>query len=161
MTPDHKMDRCTYLPSIGSSYTSPSTGCAAKFLMIAAVERRAASVEATTKLKVFVLARDRFVEILGPLYTLMAREKSPAVVTQRLMKLQTKVGTDLCEKCGAPLHAGWMCRAGCAGPRSQVGWYDGVVLTRRAFSCYQAEDQGLHTLLPELPYYMGAARLPF
>lgn len=52
---------------------------------------RAASVEATTKLKCFVLARDRFVEILGPLYSLMAREKSPAVVTQRLMKLQTKV----------------------------------------------------------------------
>jgi len=48
-------------------------------------------VEATTKLKCFVLARDRFVEILGPLYSLMAREKSPAVVTQRLMKLQTKV----------------------------------------------------------------------
>ena len=48
-------------------------------------------MEATTKLKCFVLARDRFVEILGPLYSLMAREKSPAVVTQRLMKLQTKV----------------------------------------------------------------------
>ena len=38
-----------------------------------------------------VLARDRFVANLGPLYSLMAREKSPAVVTQRLMKLQTKV----------------------------------------------------------------------
>lgn len=37
-----------------------------------------------------VLARDSFVDILGPLYSLMAREKSPAVVTQRLMKLQTK-----------------------------------------------------------------------
>ncbi|BDA41611.1 cGMP-dependent protein kinase 2 [Coccomyxa sp. Obi] len=58
-------------------------------------EPRAASVEATTKLKCFVLARDRFVEILGPLYSLMAREKSPAVVTQRLMKLQTK---------GTPTH---------------------------------------------------------
>ena len=44
-----------------------------------------------------VLARDRFVANLGPLYSLMAREKSPAVVTQRLMKLQTKV----CP----PLHA--------------------------------------------------------
>jgi hypothetical protein len=48
-------------------------------------------VEATTKLKALVLARDRFVELLGPLYSLMAREKSPAVVTQRLMRLQTKV----------------------------------------------------------------------
>ena len=38
-----------------------------------------------------MLARDRFVANLGPLYSLMAREKSPAVVTQRLMKLQTKV----------------------------------------------------------------------
>ena len=37
-----------------------------------------------------VLARESFVDILGPLYSLMAREKSPAVVTQRLMKLQTK-----------------------------------------------------------------------
>lgn len=125
MTPDHKMDRCTYLPSIGSSYTSPSTGCAAKFLIIAAVERRAASVEATTKLKVFVLARDRFVEILGPLYSLMAREKSPAVVTQRLMKLQTKVGTDLCEKCGAALACwvyvqGRMCWS--KVPGRLVGW---------------------------------------
>ncbi len=69
-------------------------------------------MEATTKLKVFVLARNRFVEILGPLYSLMAREKSPAVVTQRLMKLQTKV-------CFSPqyylsftianCHAGQMC----------------------------------------------------
>lgn len=52
---------------------------------------RAASIEATTQLKCLVLARDRFVEILGPLYSLMQREKSPAVVTQRLMQLQTKV----------------------------------------------------------------------
>ena len=51
---------------------------------------RAASIEATTHLKCLVLARDRFVEILGPLYSIMQREKSPAVVTQRLMKLQTK-----------------------------------------------------------------------
>ena len=52
---------------------------------------RAASVEATTQLKCLVLARERFVDILGPLYSLMQREKSPAVVTQRLMRLQTKV----------------------------------------------------------------------
>ena len=51
---------------------------------------RAASIEASTHLKCLVLARDRFVEILGPLYSIMQREKSPAVVTQRLMKLQTK-----------------------------------------------------------------------
>ncbi len=38
-----------------------------------------------------MLARERFVDILGPLYSLMQREKSPAVVTQRLMRLQTKV----------------------------------------------------------------------
>ncbi|CAK0742420.1 hypothetical protein CVIRNUC_001395 [Coccomyxa viridis] len=58
-------------------------------------EPRAASIEATTHLKCLVLARDRFVEILGPLYSIMQREKSPAVVTQRLMKLQTK---------GTPAH---------------------------------------------------------
>ena len=52
---------------------------------------RAASVEATTQLRCLVLARERFVDILGPLYSLMQREKSPAVVTQRLMRLQTKV----------------------------------------------------------------------
>ena len=56
-----------------------------------AVTCRAASVEATTQLRCLVLARDRFVDILGPLYSLMQREKSPAVVTQRLMRLQTKV----------------------------------------------------------------------
>ena len=48
-------------------------------------------MEATTQLKCLVLARERFVDILGPLYSLMQREKSPAVVTQRLMRLQTKV----------------------------------------------------------------------
>ncbi|CAL5219420.1 g1249 [Coccomyxa viridis] len=58
-------------------------------------EPRAASVEATTQLRCLVLARDRFVDILGPLYSLMQREKSPAVVTQRLMRLQTK---------GTPAH---------------------------------------------------------
>jgi cGMP-dependent protein kinase 2 len=46
-----------------------------------------------------VLARESFVDILGPLYSLMAREKSPAVVTQRLMKLQTKVGSPLALLC--------------------------------------------------------------
>ncbi|KAK9810359.1 hypothetical protein WJX72_009382 [[Myrmecia] bisecta] len=58
-------------------------------------EPRAASVEPLTKLVCLTLKRDRFVEILGPLEQIMAREKSNAVVTQRLMKLQTK---------GTPTH---------------------------------------------------------
>ncbi|KAK9867128.1 hypothetical protein WJX84_004628 [Apatococcus fuscideae] len=58
-------------------------------------EPRAASVEALTQMTCLTLQRDRFVEILGPLEQLMAREKSPQVVTQRLMKLQTR---------GTPTH---------------------------------------------------------
>ena len=56
---------------------------------------RAASVEAITRLVCLTLKRERFVEMLGPLEQLMAREKSPQAVTQRLMKLQTK---------GTPAH---------------------------------------------------------
>ena len=52
--------------------------------------RRAASVEATTRLVCLVLARDTFVAILGPLEALMAREKSVAVVSQRLARLASK-----------------------------------------------------------------------
>ncbi len=40
---------------------------------------RAASVEALTQLTCLTLQRDRFVEILGPLEQIMAREKSPQV----------------------------------------------------------------------------------
>eukprot|EP00891_Asterochloris_glomerata_P001614 jgi/Astpho2/1614/e_gw1.00028.5.1_t len=58
-------------------------------------EPRAASVEAITRLVCLTLKRERFVEMLGPLEQLMAREKSPQAVTQRLMKLQTK---------GTPAH---------------------------------------------------------
>ena len=71
---------------------------------------RAASVEATTQLKCLVLARERFVGILGPLYSLMQREKSPAVVTQRLMRLQTKVrpcATHGWCSAALPLHVCW------------------------------------------------------
>lgn len=56
-------------------------------------------MEATTKLKCLVLARERFVQLLGPLYSLMQREKSAAVITQRLMKLQTKVTSQFLEHC--------------------------------------------------------------
>lgn len=56
---------------------------------------RIASVEAQTRLICLTLRRDVFVEILGPLEQLMTREKSPQVITQRLLKLQTK---------GTPTH---------------------------------------------------------
>lgn len=52
-------------------------------------------MEAITRLVCLTLKRERFVEMLGPLEQLMAREKSPQAVTQRLMKLQTK---------GTPAH---------------------------------------------------------
>ena len=42
---------------------------------------RAASVEALTQMTCLTLQRDRFVEILGPLEQIMAREKSPQVIT--------------------------------------------------------------------------------
>lgn len=58
-------------------------------------EPRIASVEAQTKLICLTLRRDVFVEILGPLEQLMTREKSPQVITQRLLKLATK---------GTPTH---------------------------------------------------------
>ena len=47
-------------------------------------------MEATTRLVCLVLARDTFVAILGPLEALMAREKSVAVVSQRLARLASK-----------------------------------------------------------------------
>lgn len=50
---------------------------------------RIASVEAQTRLVCLTLRREVFVEILGPLEQLMTREKSPQVITQRLLKLQT------------------------------------------------------------------------
>ena len=56
---------------------------------------RIASVEAQTRLICLTLRREVFVEILGPLEQLMTREKSPQVITQRLLKLQTK---------GTPTH---------------------------------------------------------
>lgn len=49
-------------------------------------------MEPITRLECLVLARDTFVAILGPLEALMAREKSVAVVSQRLARLQTKGG---------------------------------------------------------------------
>lgn len=52
-------------------------------------------MEAQTKLICLTLRREVFVEILGPLEQLMTREKSPQVITQRLLKLQTK---------GTPTH---------------------------------------------------------
>jgi hypothetical protein len=52
-------------------------------------------VEAQTRLICLTLRREVFVEILGPLEQLMTREKSPQVITQRLLKLQTK---------GTPTH---------------------------------------------------------
>ena len=62
---------------------------------IMCVSFRIASVEAQTKLICLTLRRDVFVEILGPLEQLMTREKSPQVITQRLLKLATK---------GTPTH---------------------------------------------------------
>jgi hypothetical protein len=52
-------------------------------------------VEAQTRLICLTLRREVFVDILGPLEQLMTREKSPQVITQRLLKLQTK---------GTPTH---------------------------------------------------------
>lgn len=52
-------------------------------------------MEAQTRLVCLTLRREVFVEILGPLEQLMTREKSPQVITQRLLKLQTK---------GTPTH---------------------------------------------------------
>ena len=52
-------------------------------------------MEAQTRLICLTLRREVFVEILGPLEQLMTREKSPQVITQRLLKLQTK---------GTPTH---------------------------------------------------------
>lgn len=53
---------------------------------------RGASVEAVTSLVCLTLDRATFTAVLGPLQQLMSREKSPAVVTQRLMKLQARGG---------------------------------------------------------------------
>ena len=52
-------------------------------------------MEAQTRLVCLTLRREVFVEILGPLEQIMSREKSPQVITQRLLKLQTK---------GTPTH---------------------------------------------------------
>eukprot|EP00951_Prasinocladus_malaysianus_P019889 scaffold161631_cov38-Prasinocladus_malaysianus.AAC.2 len=53
-------------------------------------EPRAATIESVTKLVCLTLQRQTFVEILGPLQDLMAREKSEAVVSQRMNKLLTR-----------------------------------------------------------------------
>jgi hypothetical protein len=49
-----------------------------------------ATVEAYTKLVCLTLKRDTFAEILGPLEQLMAREKSPQIVAQKMAKLQPR-----------------------------------------------------------------------
>ena len=53
-------------------------------------EPRAATIEAVTALVCLTLQREAFVEVLGPLQDLMAREKSPEVVNQRMSKLTNK-----------------------------------------------------------------------
>eukprot|EP00208_Stichococcus_sp_RCC1054_P000748 CAMPEP_0206148736 /NCGR_PEP_ID=MMETSP1473-20131121/37408_1 /ASSEMBLY_ACC=CAM_ASM_001109 /TAXON_ID=1461547 /ORGANISM="Stichococcus sp, Strain RCC1054" /LENGTH=739 /DNA_ID=CAMNT_0053546159 /DNA_START=267 /DNA_END=2486 /DNA_ORIENTATION=- len=53
-------------------------------------EPRGATVEALTELTVLCLGRAQFTELLGPLQDIMQRDKSPQVVGQRLMKLDTK-----------------------------------------------------------------------
>jgi len=58
-------------------------------------EPRAASIEAITDLTCLALNRDTFVDILGPLEDLMKREKSPEVVTSRLLQLETKAPSHL------------------------------------------------------------------
>ena len=72
-----------------------STCAAAVTLLSMASWCRIASVEAQTRLVCLTLRREVFVEILGPLEQIMTREKSPQVITQRLLKLQTK---------GTPTH---------------------------------------------------------
>lgn len=49
-------------------------------------------MEAVSALVCLTLGRATFTAVLGPLQQLMSREKSPAVVTQRLMKLQSRGG---------------------------------------------------------------------
>jgi cGMP-dependent protein kinase 2 len=51
---------------------------------------RGATVEALTELTCLTLARDRFTELLGPLQDIMKRDKSPEVVTSKLVKLGAK-----------------------------------------------------------------------
>jgi len=51
-------------------------------LLRGAIYCRQATVEAVTKLSCLTLKRDTFVEILGPLEKIMAREKSPQVHSQ-------------------------------------------------------------------------------
>lgn len=53
-------------------------------------EPRAATIESVTKLVCLTLQRQTFVELLGPLQDLMAREKSEEVVSQRMTKLMNK-----------------------------------------------------------------------
>lgn len=53
-------------------------------------EPRTATVEAITKLTCLTLNRETFVEILGPLQDLMAREKSDDNTVTRLELLQAK-----------------------------------------------------------------------
>ncbi len=60
--------------------------------MIRSDAPRGATVESVTKLTCLTLDRETFINMLGPLEQLMQREKSVAVVTQRLQKLLTKGG---------------------------------------------------------------------
>jgi len=53
-------------------------------------EPRAATIEAVTTLVCLTLQRQTFVELLGPLQDLMAREKSEEVISQRMSKLTNK-----------------------------------------------------------------------
>lgn len=66
--------------------------CIQRCLPVVLPLRRAASVEAVTPLVCLTVDRATFTAVLGPLQQLMSREKSPAVVTQRLMKLQARGG---------------------------------------------------------------------
>lgn len=61
--------------------------------MLYACMCRGASVQAASRLVCLALQRDRFSEVLGKhhLEEIMAREKSTAVVTTRLMRLQVRL----------------------------------------------------------------------
>eukprot|EP00878_Enallax_costatus_P004895 GHUV01005150.1.p1 GENE.GHUV01005150.1~~GHUV01005150.1.p1 ORF type:complete len:499 (+),score=133.52 GHUV01005150.1:478-1974(+) len=81
-------------------------------------EPRIATVEAVTPLTVLALARDTFLNVLGPLEALMAREKSPQVIAQRLSKLGTF------KKTGSPgrLPAEVLIKRRKRGKNGEVSW---------------------------------------
>ena len=86
-------------------------------------------MEAITRLVCLTLKRERFVEMLGPLEQLMAREKSPQAVTQRLMKLQTK-GTPahMPAEVTKHGHACLLCEHAPAGRLHQTWRHSGIML---------------------------------